>query len=59
MWNARNALDPRLALDSGSVDPPDRKADAKLAGRVQEVEDPASKKVSNARSGGGEPSGQR
>jgi hypothetical protein len=48
MPGSRKALDlrrdPRLALHSGSVDPPDHpgdwKGDAKLAGRAVEVDDP-------------------
>lgn len=32
--------DPRYALHSGSVDPPEWEGDAKLAGRVEEVDDP-------------------
>jgi hypothetical protein len=43
MWKAVKALDlrrdPRFALHSGSDDPPDWKGDAKVAGRVEEVED--------------------
>src|SRR5437899_4717757 len=44
MWRAVKALDlqrdPRFALHSGSVDPPGWRADAKVAGRVEEVTDP-------------------
>ena len=44
MWRARKALDlqrdPRFALHSGSVDPPEWRGDAKVAGRVEEVTDP-------------------
>ena len=44
MPNARKAIDlrrdPRFALHSGSVDPPNWRADAKVAGRVEEVTDP-------------------
>jgi hypothetical protein len=44
MWQARKALDlqrdPRYALHSGSIDPPDWNGDAKLAGRVEEITDP-------------------
>jgi pyridoxamine 5'-phosphate oxidase-like protein len=44
MWRAVKALDlqrdPRFALHSGSVDPPDWTADAKVAGRAEEVTDP-------------------
>lgn len=45
MWQARKALDlqrdPRFALHSGSDDPPGWKGDAKVAGVVEEVLDPA------------------
>ena len=45
MWHARKALDlqrdPRFALHSASMDPPDWRGDAKLAGRAEEVTDPA------------------
>jgi hypothetical protein len=44
MWRAVKALDlrrdPRFALHSGSLDPPDWAGDAKIAGRAVEVEDP-------------------
>lgn len=44
MWQARKALDlrrdPRFALHSGSIDPPDWAGDAKLAGVVEEILDP-------------------
>ena len=44
MWRALKALDlmrdPRFALHSGSEDPPEWRGDAKLAGRVEEVNDP-------------------
>ena len=43
MPNARKALDlrrdPRFALHSGSVDPPEWEGDAKLTGRAEEVTD--------------------
>jgi pyridoxamine 5'-phosphate oxidase-like protein len=43
MWKARKALDlqrdPRFALHSGSADPPEWSGDAKLAGRVEEIDD--------------------
>jgi pyridoxamine 5'-phosphate oxidase-like protein len=49
MWKAVKALDlqrdPRFALHSGSADPPDWKADAKVAGRVEEVTEPERKAV--------------
>ena len=45
MWKAVKALDlrrdPRFALHSGSIDPPDWAGDAKIAGRAVEVDDPA------------------
>lgn len=45
MWQARKALDlqrdPRFALHSGSDEPADWKGDAKLAGVVEEITDPA------------------
>ena len=45
MWQAMKARDlqrdPRFALHSGSDDPPGWKGDAKLAGQVEEVSDPA------------------
>lgn len=45
MWEARKALDlrrdPRYALHSGSIDPPAWSGDAKVAGVVEEVLDPA------------------
>ena len=44
MPNARKALDlrrdPRFALHSGSVDPPEWDGDAKFSGRAEEVTDP-------------------
>jgi hypothetical protein len=44
MWRSMKALDllrdPRFALHSGSVDPPEWKGDAKLAGRLEEVDAP-------------------
>jgi hypothetical protein len=47
MWKSVKALDlqrdPRFALHSGSDDPPDWRADAKIAGRVEEIEDPERK----------------
>lgn len=45
MWQAVKALDlrrdPRFALHSGSCDPPEWRGDAKVAGRVEEITDPA------------------
>lgn len=44
MWRAVKAQDlrrdPRFAIHSGSVDPPDWAGDAKFAGRVEEITDP-------------------
>jgi hypothetical protein len=41
MWRSMKALDllrdPRFALHSGSVDPPDWPGDAKIAGRAHDV----------------------
>lgn len=49
MWEARKAMDlrrdPRFALHSGSQDPPGWQGDAKVAGRVEEVDDPAAKEA--------------
>jgi len=39
------AGDPRFALHSGSIDPPDWEGDAKVAGVVEEVEDPIRKRA--------------
>src|SRR3954469_23354129 len=45
MWRSLKALDlqrdPRFALHSGSADPPGWTGDAKLAGRAEEITDPA------------------
>jgi Pyridoxamine 5'-phosphate oxidase len=47
MWRSVKALDlqrdPRFALHSGSRDPPEWTADAKVAGRVEEITDPERK----------------
>ena len=47
MWKAVKALDlqrdPRFALHSASGEPPDWTADAKVAGRVEEITDPGRK----------------
>ena len=47
MWKSVKALDvrrdPRFALHSGSADPLDWTADAKVAGRVEEITDPERK----------------
>ena len=49
MWQATKALDlirdPRFALHSASEDPPAWKGDAKIAGRMEEVNDPAARKA--------------
>jgi hypothetical protein len=42
--NADLGRDPRFALHSGSIDPPDWEGDAKVAGVVEAVEDPARKR---------------
>jgi hypothetical protein len=39
------ARDPRFALHSGSIDPPDWEGDAKVAGVVEDVEDPVRKRA--------------
>jgi hypothetical protein len=53
--------DPRLALHSASVDPPDDptgwEGDAKIAGRAEEIIDPARKAAVQRASGDGEPPG--
>jgi hypothetical protein len=49
MWKAVKALDlqrdPRFALHSGSVSPPEWSADAKIAGRMEEITDPDQKEA--------------
>jgi Pyridoxamine 5'-phosphate oxidase len=49
MWKAVKALDlrrdPRFALHSGSSDPPEWTADAKVSGRIEEVMDPDRKAI--------------
>jgi hypothetical protein len=59
MWRAVKALDlrrdPRFAIHSGSADTPAWKGDAKVAGRVEEVEDPERKA---ALAGGDSPPGR-
>jgi Pyridoxamine 5'-phosphate oxidase len=59
MWRAVKALDlqrdPRFALHSGSDDPSGWSGDAKLAGRVEEIEDEARKAVVIGDKGGQEP----
>jgi hypothetical protein len=60
MWQARKALDlrrdPRFALHSGSDDPPQWSGDAKLAGRAEEITDPALVRERNGDGGGDGPS---
>ena len=60
MWRARKALDlqrdPRFALHSGSEDPPGWSGDAKLAGVVEEITDPARVREINGEAAGSEPS---
>jgi Pyridoxamine 5'-phosphate oxidase len=61
MWKSRKALDlrrdPRFALHSGSVDPPEWKGDAKFGGRAEEVTDPERRAAIRAASGGRPPAG--
>ena len=49
MWQATKALDlirdPRFALHSASEDPPAWKGDARISGRMEEVNDPAARKA--------------
>ena len=60
MWQAVKALDlrrdPRFALHSGSDDPDDWKGDAKLAGVVEEITDPARVREINGAAAGSGPS---
>jgi hypothetical protein len=42
--NADLTRDPRFALHSGSIDPPDWEGDAKIAGLAEEIEDPVRKR---------------
>ena len=62
MPNARKALDlrrdPRFALHSGSVDPPEWDGDAKIAGRAEEVTDPDRRLAVFASRGSDPPSGE-
>jgi hypothetical protein len=59
MWEALKALDlrrdPRFALHSGSQDPPSWSGDAKLAGRVEEIEDEARRGAIVGGKGGSDP----
>jgi hypothetical protein len=61
MWQSRKALDlqrdPRFALHSASIDPPDWKGDAKISGRVEEITDPARVDEVIGASGGGDSPG--
>ena len=58
MPNARKALDlrrdPRFALHSGSVDPPEWEGDAKLSGRAEEITD-SDRRLAIFRSQGSDP----
>ncbi len=60
MWRAMKALDlrrdPRFALHSGSADPPGWRGDAKAAGRVEEITDPARVAEINGEAAGPGPS---
>ena len=59
MWQAVKALDlrrdPRFALHSGSEDPPGWAGDAKVAGRVEEIEDEDRKAAIIGEKGGPDP----
>jgi hypothetical protein len=61
MWRSVKALDlrrdPRFALHSGSVDPPEWQGDAKLSGRAVEVEDETLKSSVHERMVGEPPPG--
>lgn len=58
MWRAVKALDlqrdPRVALHSGAADPPDWTGDAKVAGRVAEIDDDERRTAIVAAQGHGE-----
>jgi hypothetical protein len=60
MWQALKARDlqrvPRFALHSGSEDPPEWSGDAKLAGVVEEITDPARVTEINGEAAAGGPS---
>jgi hypothetical protein len=49
MWQSAKARDllrdPRFSLHSSSEDPPNWKGDARIAGRMEEVNDPAARKA--------------
>ncbi|MDP9420274.1 MAG: pyridoxamine 5'-phosphate oxidase family protein [Actinomycetota bacterium] len=57
MWESRKALDlrrdPRFELHSGSVDPPEWAADARIAGRAEEIDDPERKAATTGAGDGG------
>ena len=63
MWGSRKALDlrrdPRFALHSGTgdVDSTTWQGDAKIAGRAEEITDPARLQTTDAAGSGGEPPG--
>jgi hypothetical protein len=55
-WKFRDLQrDPRVAVHSGSDDPPDFRGDARLAGRAVEVHDEATKRAFLEAAGGGPP----
>ena len=62
LWRSQKALDlqrdPRFALHSASVDPPEWTGDAKVAGRAEEITDPARIEAVLAAVGGGAPPGR-
>ena len=61
MWESRKALDlrrdPRFALHSASVDPPEWTGDGRISGWVEEIHDDARKAAVTAADGGGTPPG--
>ena len=61
MWRSVKALDlrrdPRFALHSASVDPPEWTGDAKVSGRAVEVEDEETKAAVRSAAGGEPPPG--
>jgi hypothetical protein len=61
MWRSLKALDlrrdPRFSLHSGSVDPPEWRGDAKIAGRAVEVHEDEVKRAVASASDGEEQSG--
>ena len=60
LWQSQKALDlrrdPRFALHSASVDPPEWSGDAKIAGRAEEIADPERVRAIN-QAGDGAPPG--